>query len=262
MKYINTKKIEKINLNKDNFCVVMDFDKTITNKDSMDSWEVSGLLLESEYQKKSVEIYEYYSPIELDYNMDIDQKEKYIKEWYIKSIDLYFKYGLSYEKLYKSVKKGRLIFRNGVKEFINKLKENQIPVIILSAGIGNVIEQFLKNNNCLFENMYIISNFIEFEADGKMKKFDNDKIIHTLNKTMEGNLPSKWQGILKNRKYKILIGDLVEDTKMVNSKEWDTTIKIGLLDKKVKENLTIYNKSFDIVLTHEDASFESIKELI
>ena len=38
MKYINTNKLEQIKLSKDNYYVILDFDKTITSKKSLDSW--------------------------------------------------------------------------------------------------------------------------------------------------------------------------------------------------------------------------------
>lgn len=40
MVYINEEKLDSIHLNNDNFYVVMDFDKTITTSDSIDSWTV------------------------------------------------------------------------------------------------------------------------------------------------------------------------------------------------------------------------------
>lgn len=36
----------------------------------------------------------------------------------------------------------------------------------------------------------------------------------------------------------------------------------GFLDKKIEENLYVYRKNFDIVLTNENASFEEIDEMI
>ena len=38
MKYINTDKIEQVKIANDNYYVVLDFDKTITSKESLDSW--------------------------------------------------------------------------------------------------------------------------------------------------------------------------------------------------------------------------------
>ena len=47
MKYINSNKLNEIKLNKDNFYVLIDFDRTITKGDSFSAWRVlyySGLL--------------------------------------------------------------------------------------------------------------------------------------------------------------------------------------------------------------------------
>ena len=49
-------------------------------------------------------------------------------------------------------------YRNGAKEFLKKMNEFNVPVIIISAGIGNVIEEFLKLENDYYENIKIISN--------------------------------------------------------------------------------------------------------
>ena len=44
-------------------------------------------------------------------------------------------------------------------------------------------------------------------------------MIHTLNKTMNGHLPEEFIGKVKDKQYKILIGDLIEDIKMVDENE-------------------------------------------
>ena len=79
-----------------------------------------------------------------------------------------------------------------LKNFFEAMYKNNIPVIILSAGIGNVIEGFLKENNCYFDNMKIISNFINFDNNGNINKFDG-KIITSMNKTLKRT---------QNRQYK------------------------------------------------------------
>lgn len=112
---------------------------------------------------------------------------KYIEEWYQKSMDLLYQYQVTNTKLEEAVAKANIVFREGAKQFLQKMIVENIPVIILSAGIGNVIESFLKSQNCYGKNLYIISNFITFQND-KMQKF-KAKIIHSMNKTLEGKLP-------------------------------------------------------------------------
>lgn len=259
MQYINTNKIEKLKLKKDNTFIVLDFDKTITSFESKDSWGVCSSELSKGCKEKLDKIYEYYSPIEIDYTMEETKKEKYIIEWYERCINTLYEYKLTKEKLEKSTKEGDLIFRKGAKEFLKKANKNKIPLIILSAGIGNIIEQFLKENNSLYENMYIISNFIKFDEKGNMEKF-KDKMIHSLNKNMKGYLPEELKEKLNQREYGILVGDLIDDKKMVSKERLDKVITIAFLSKD--SNLEIYNKNFDIVLDKEDATFNNLEKLV
>lgn len=257
MKYINEEKIRKIKLEKGNMYVAIDFDKTITSSESEDSWGAAGLLLGDEFIEKLNILYKKYGPIEFDYKITFEEKNLAMEIWYQTCMDLYYEYRLTKEKMEEGVEKSNFILRKGVKEFLKEMNENKVPVIILSAGIGNVIEKFLKDNNCYFENIIIISNFIKFDTNGNMKKFQ-DKMIHSLNKNIEGKLPDNWKKIIDSKKYKLLIGDTIEDKKMVPEKEWKNTISVGFLNSKIEENIEFYKKSFDIVLTDKEANFDEV----
>lgn len=227
MQYINKEKLEKIKLTKDNFYVAIDFDKTITATESSDSWDASGNILGEKFKKKSYELYQKYGPIELEYNISFEEKNKAMEEWYYGCMELYYEYHLTEENLKKSINSSNIIFRVGAKEFLYDMHKNNIPVIILSAGIGNVIEQFLQKSGCYYDNIYIISNFIPFNKEGKIEKYKS-KLIHTLNKTMEGNITQEIEEKIKSREYRLLLGDFIEDKKMVPMEEWDRTISIRI----------------------------------
>jgi 5'-nucleotidase len=80
-------------------------------------------------------------------------------EWWNKHINLFIKYKLSEDVVNQAAKNLRVItFRRGSKEFLEEMYKRNIPVIIISAGIGNFIEQFLIKNGCNFNNIYIVSN--------------------------------------------------------------------------------------------------------
>lgn len=125
-----------------------------------------------------------------------------------------------------------------------------------------MIKHFLKDTNCYFDNIYIISNFIEFDEIGKVKKFDNSKIVHSLNKTMEKKINKRILETIKDKTYQVLIGDLIEDQNMVEQSKWDKTLKIGILEFEEETNLKKYQEAFDIVLTKEDATFNKIEEIL
>ncbi len=265
MIYFNSKK--KINelkqkINKDNICVFMDYDKTITSSESEDSWATSAnkKVMGKEITNALNKYCEKYEPIELDYTIDKIEKEKYMIEWYTKSMDLYYTYHLTKEKLKQCVYNSRLELRKGAKEFLFELYKNNIPLIILSAGIGNVIERFLKEENCYYNNITIISNFIKFDESGNMIKF-SDTIIHTLNKNIDKLSDYKLKEKIEEKEYRIVIGDLVEDINMMGEYPEHKSLKIGFLNKNITKNLEVYRKNFDIVLTEEN-NFYDIEKYI
>mgnify|MGYP003370304079 CR=1 FL=1 len=260
MIYVKKEKLEKCNLNKENMYVIMDFDGTITKHTKVDSWDVAGDSLGENFKKELVNLYDIYRPIETNYNISNEEKKKKMEEWYTKCIYLYYKYNLKKSDLENSVANCNMLFRDGVKEFLNNMDENNVPVIILSAGIGNVIEEFLKNNNCYYKNIYIISNFLEFDYDGNMKEFDG-KIIYTMNKKLDISTLKKFNKKLQGRCNKLLFGDLIEDKNMIDKSEWDTTISVGFLENNIK-NLDFYKEAFDIVLTEEDTNYNEIEKII
>lgn len=103
---------------------------------------------------------------------------------------------------------------------------------------------------------------MEFDEKGKVKKFDNSKIVHSLNKTMEGKVNDTILKKIQDKPYKILIGDLIEDQNMIDHTTWDKTLKIGILEFEEQENLKKYQEAFDVVLTKEDATFNSIEQIV
>lgn len=261
MKYINEEKINKIKLNNNNFYVVIDFDKTITSYESEDSWDVTGKATNNINCDKEIEkLYKKYRPIELNYIISKQEKNTEMENWYNECMGVYYKYKLNKDLLKKALNESRIKFRKGAKEFLEYLNTNKIPTIILSAGIGNVIEEFLKSTNCNFKNIKIISNFIEFDKNNFMEKFDKP-MIHTMNKNLEGNLPKEIENKINKLEYGILFGDLVEDTNMIDRNKTDNIIRIGFLNESHK-NFEVYKEFFDIVLTNEESNFNIARKIL
>lgn len=263
MKYINKEKLEKMNINSKNVYFILDFDYTITNEKGQDSWAACSNIdvMGKEMVNEMNELYKVNKPIETDYTIDKQMKEKLIEKWYLEVMNLYEKYHLTKDKLNKSVEKSNLIFRKGAKECLKWTASKNILVIIVSAGIGNAIEKFLMDNDCYYNNMFIISNFLKFDEQGNIRKFE-DKIIHSMNKNMEEKLPKDLQEKLSKKKYKILMGDILEDKDMAGNQDEDTIVKIGIVNDNKKEIYETFKKNFDIVISKQDASFEILNEII
>ena len=261
MIYINNQdKIDKIKLNSNDFYVVADFDRTLTEGASDSTWGIfaNANQVGKEYKEKRTALYNKYRPIEIDPNISEEEKSKAMTEWWQLHINLFYEYGVKEEAVKNAVRLGNMKYRNGAKEFLRKMNELNVPVIIVSAGIGNVIEEFLKLEEDLYSNIKIISNFIVFE-NGEFKGIAGE-IIHALNKNVV-KLDEDSKHNVENIKNILLLGDGFADLKMISDKAKENAITVGFLDEKIEENLELYNKGFDIVLTNL-SSFDDVNNIL
>lgn len=260
MLYVDEKKLNAISLNRDNFAVLMDFDRTITSKDSLGSWSVleNPKFMDKEFKKKSKKLVDTYYPYELDYSISNDVKTKYLNEWYYKNMDLLYEYNLTKSILLNCINDCNANFHDGCKEFLDYMYKLNVPIIIISAGIGNVIIELLKKYGCLYSNIHVFSNFIQFEND-KMVRF-SDSMIHTSNKSMSV-LPLNLQTEILSKDYILVFGDLVEDLDMAKGIDFNKVLSFGFLEHSIKENLDFYRQAFDVVLTDGSSFFEVQKIL-
>jgi 5'-nucleotidase len=207
------------------------------------------------------ELYEKYHPVEVDSNIPIEQKKDAMLEWWTKHFDLLIQSGLNESILNDFSEKMQLYFREGVFEFLDLLKGNAIPLIIISSsGLGTLIPKFFEKYDKLTPNIQIIANVFEFNKKGNVKSI-KQPIIHSLNKDEEALRDYPIFKTIKNRKNVILLGDSIGDLDMVKGFDYDEIIKIGFLNDEVDKNLENYKKLFDIVIT-EDGSFDAVNELL
>jgi len=240
--------LERINDWKDNSIYVLaDFDRTITVGNSESSWSIlsKSNLVPKEYVEERQILFNYYRPFELNESLSYETKNKLMTEWWNKHIGLFIKYQLSEEVINTAAKNPNVMsFRKGAKEFLKSMRNRNIPVIIISAGIGNFIEEFLIQNNCYFENIYIVSNFLKFKNGIAAGVSDN--VIHSSNKN-EISLPPEIKKLIENRKNIILLGDSISDIQMAREDARKDALKIGFLDVNVDENKPYYLEQFDVV---------------
>ena len=258
MIYVNTEKINKYKKAGNDYYVIADFDHTLTTSKSTASMGIIPKYLGGEILKQRLSLYNHYRPLELDYSIEEKEKQKIMKEWATKSFTLLSQFLKSKNMVKDSLKNANLHLREGTEEFLKEMYKKDIPVIIMSAGVGNIIEEFLKLNNCLYKNIYIVSNFFEFSNNKTYLDIKN--IIATSNKEYS-RIPKEVQNKIKERKGSLLLGDLIEDLKMQKKENLERTLTIGFLDENIEEGLEKYNKNFDIVLAN-NSNFNDIKDVL
>lgn len=235
-------------LNPEETFVMADFDRTLTEQDSSTCW---GLLEESpfvdpNYAKESLDIYYYYRPIEVDQKIAFDEKSRIMEKWFREVAFLLSKYHIYEETISKIFSNSNgLKLRRDTISFLKRMKELGIPVVIVSAGIGDFIEKYLRSMGCLYDNITIHSNFLLYK-EGRIIGV-KEPILHSLNKSML-SYPE-----LIGKKRGLLFGDQIEDKEMGKALD---TIDVGFCDTKT-HNIQDFRKEFDIVLT-DSSSFEQV----
>jgi cytosolic 5'-nucleotidase 3 len=251
-----------------NFHVVSDFDQTITkhrDKDGKRCTSVFGQIrkhnyLGEEYSKKSYEMYNYYFPIENNHNLSLDIKSKAMLEWWEKHLKLVIEYGLTKKMLHDIAKNKEINLRDNGQEFFKILADMNIPLLIFSAGLGDIIEHFLEKKIEITKNIHIISNFYNFSENGKILS-TKQQLIHTFNKNEVAVKEHPYYQEIEERENVILMGDKLADLGMSEGMQHQEIIKIGFLNENKDELLDKFKESFDIIIIN-DGSFEYINQLL
>ena len=262
----NPRKLEKLkkSISKDGvkkLHILADFDRTMTrafingeNTPSLISILRDGNYLTSSYVRKARNLYIKFHPIEINSKVLPEDKKKAMNEWWTTHFDLLIKSGLNKKDLEKVVESNKIKLRDGASEFIDFLYNNNIPLVIMSSsGLGgDIISMFLKKERKIHNNIHIVSNSYEWDKNGNAVSVKKP-IIHVMNKneTVVKNLP--FFNVIKNKKNIILLGDNLEDIRMVEGFAYDNLIKIGFLNESIKENLKQYKLKYDVVLLNDSS---------
>ncbi|MBU2638581.1 MAG: haloacid dehalogenase-like hydrolase [Nanoarchaeota archaeon] len=239
--------------------VLADFDKTLTKafvngkrQETVIAQIRSGNYLTHDYPAKAHALFEKYHPIEIDPKISRQDKIKQMEEWWTSHANLLAESGLTRGIMKKVAKECPLYFRDGALEMIDFLHKNNIPLVIMSAGPGDMIADYLQKEGKLYNNVHIIAYHYEFGKDGKVTGI-KQPIIHSMNKheTVVKNFPV-FENI-KDRKNVILLGDNLEDVGMAEGFDYNALIKIGFLNENKDELLPYYKERYDAVLTGDSS---------
>jgi len=188
-------KIKSFSINKNNLLIVTDFDFTLTYLNSENPYssfavfENSDLFTGEAYDKiqKNNEKYEKY---ENDISLEKKEKHKLMESWMRDNFEIYCTVGFSqlYLKEMLIQSKEKFYFRQGIIEFFKLVEENNINLVIVSAGLYDIInvtfETLIPNYEKIKEKnlIKIIGNKFLFDENGYKIKGYNDPIIQTFSK--------------------------------------------------------------------------------
>lgn len=118
--------------------------------------------------------------------------------------------------------------RDGVHELFNDLNNNNVPLLVFSAGLGDCVVSILKQFNVLLPNVKVVSNFLKYK-DGHLDGFI-PPIIHIFNKNEQVLKGTEYYDSVHNRDHIILMGDSLGDAEMATGVPSSShVLKIGFL---------------------------------
>jgi len=138
--------------------VISDFNKTFTLKNSTTSFSVlrKRNYLTPEYREESQAMFDKYNPIETgEIKVSQDEINKAMGQWWREHIELLIKHNIDMTVIKDIVwHKKFLSFKRGADVFLEILKEKKIPITFFSAGLGDIIEEFLISQDVLKKNIH------------------------------------------------------------------------------------------------------------
>lgn len=264
----NQKKFDEIILNLkkwwlENLVVFTDFDRTLTdgNSEGVNSIIRKENMLWEEFNKKNLALYEHYRPIEIDTNISLDDKKKYMVEWWSKVFDLFISYELHKNHILKAAKSPLINLRNWVKELFKFLIKNGVPVVVVTAaGIWkDTLDIFFKEEWLAYKKLFIEWNDVTWWEDGKMIEYKKP-IIHTFNKN-EKVFEKETLEAIERKKNVILLWDSVWDIWMIGNFKYENLLKIGFLNHFSEEHLKEFSENFDMIIIN-NWDFEAVNSIL
>ena len=265
---------------KDKIIVVTDFDFTLYNKFNYSTGEKYESSFgtynqdvfggnQNQFREKRVQLFNIYSKYEEDFSIDEKTKEEKLEEWAKEEMKWMIHPNFTRESITKMVKlkneKQLINFKKNIKQFYEKLIELNIPIIIVSGGIKDIILEILRllNINGLEDyikrkRLFIVANEFIFDIKGKCIDYVKN-IIHGFNKSkyvkklVDENFP--------NIENCFVLGDLDTDYKSIeklNLKKDKNIIGIGYIYYNPDD---LKNKDFDIYNNEKINEFKKIYDI-
>jgi len=238
--------------------ILSDFDWTMTKENGKLLPSSHGVMEESDIMPKSFikkvkDIFAHYYPIEINPNITDEEKIPIMEEWWTKTRAALLETNITRAMITEMTGNTPLRLRDGLHELAMDLCDWKIPLLIFSAGIGDIVIEILKHEKLFLRNQTVISNQIEWDDKGSICGYKNP-IIHSFNKNVALKRHLGYFENNKNRSNAILMGDSIGDLRMTQGVDSITTcLKIGFLNDKIEERLPSYMQNYDIVLIEDES---------
>ncbi|XP_056634989.1 cytosolic 5'-nucleotidase 3-like [Diorhabda sublineata] len=239
--------------------VISDFDGTITKQHVNNKTQSHGYLIlyqlpffPPELPRRAFEIKQEYTRYLSEPNLEYSERLTRMSELWSKSIEVFNGFVITKNQLDDHCLNLGLQLRDNTKEFFNLLEEEEIPILLVSAGIGDIIESTMRNEGVSNSKIEIAANYLNFDHEGRLNGLKTPP-IHKLNKT-DCIKDKQFYNTLKEKGNVIVIGDQLGDAVMVEKLDnVNTVLKIGFFYGEPDSALPKWQDTFDIILKDDQS---------
>lgn len=214
-----------------------------------------------------------YAHYETDTSLDFEFRKSKVREWFMKSFELYIKQKIPKSEFIHMVKeaynKNKFFFRKNLKEFIQRLIEYDIPLIIISGGIRETIEilfrEYLQELYTELTNkklLTILANTFTYDSNNFISGITTP-IVYTFNKS---TFVSEVVNSDRNVDTVVVLGDHLNDYDSIKDTNVPNTIGVGFINVDPSKDcdpkeIDKYNKVYDCSIMY-DGSFNYVNTII
>lgn len=242
--------------------VVSDWDRTLTRSTAEDGRDQSTCSVVANsghlgpaFSRRYRELFDRYRKIERDPELSESVKSRHLRRWWSLQFDLLLEYKLSTRTIRRIVRENRPRLRDGARRFFYILRKRRIPLIILSAGIREIIEARLAEEGASTDHLDTIANTLVFDPAGIAVSYKTP-LIHSLNKHVR---PATTAPGLAGRRNLLLLGDTLEDARM--AERINHTCLLSFAFPADTDHLQEYRSAYDVVLAPE-TSLEPVNAVL
>jgi len=237
--------------------LVLDFDRTLTEKsdENSTSWQLMRNHLPPEGKVEAQAVFDRYRALEIAGTLSSEDATT----WWTTTMGIVAKYHLDMNVVEREFLSYSTI-RPGTKELFELCAKHNIPTIIMSAGVKDIIEMWCRAYD--IHPTIILSTELTLDEDNRVTGWKDGSVVHMFNKHELGH--PELSKIRATRSHTILAGDSIHDYNMAEGTDMVFRARIvDLLDYQGLDQATVKEetfKLFDVII--ENGTLAPIYQLL
>merc|ERR1719446_1643120 len=230
--------------------VIADFDATLTTGNSDQCHDLVGFspLMAPAFRDEFAPLLDWQS------NAAIDGVE-----WWHTAHSLMVKHGMPNRSiLSRLVRTSKMEPRPGLLKLLAKLAALQVPLLIVSAGLSDIIEEFLRQHGALTENITVCSNRLNYGADSVPHSTSPDPPITSFTKSTAYHASKAFFKQHAERSTVLVLGDSTTVIDSALNVPYAHLLTVGFLNGKRAAEAVAHAQAYDALVLGNKGSLEGV----